>query len=349
MVYLKTEIEVLKGRLLGEMNLQSLAYYFVKDRGKLLKLVFNLSGEEATAVQGYKNLPVDKSIIESIITRKPTKGFNFSDSIYKLIGIHLAAEKTLQEQVEKKFRNTSIKNKYFIAQCLPEYFPEYQRDLSIVENDPISTLLYFLNGGDVSEEDLKEALIEFLKGADDIIDLLILEDLEKYFLTQTVTKIKYIEKDAKTLVVEILNNFDEAVKKIISERRKGHPSFTINDEYDVQDLLYLVLKSIFPKLKEEDPTPRVGIKSNKIDLIIREEGILIEIKMIKEGDSNEKQYVEELKNDIESYYECKWLKHLVCYVYDPFARTKAKQNFYDLDGNRTIKEISFSVEVIVGR
>lgn len=349
MVYLKSEIDALKSRLVEELNLRSLVYYFVRDKSKLSKLDFNLAEEEAIAVRGFKNLPVDETVINVTISKKPTKGFSFSDNIYKLIGIHLASGKRLQEQIENKFKSTSIKNKYLIAQCLPEYSDAFIKALGVVENDPAWILLAYLNGTDFPEENLKESLHKFLKDGNDIIDLLILEDLEKYLTTQSIVKTQYLEKDAKTLVVEVLNNFDDAVKKIKGDRRKGHEPFKINDEYDVQDLLYLILKSIFPKLKEEDPTPRVGVKSNKIDLIIREEGILIEVKMIKETDSNEKDYIEQLKNDIESYYECKWLKHLICYVYDPFSKSKTNQNFYDLNGNRTIKDISFSVEVIVGR
>lgn len=349
MVYIKSEITALEGRLFNEMNLSAAAYYFVRDKAKLSKVRFNLSEEEGVAVCGYKNLPVDKTEIDSIISKKPNKGFHFSDSVYKLVGIHLASGLVLQEQIEKKFRNTSVKNKFLIAQCLPEYLPLLRDFLSNADNQSTTVLLRYIYGAEVLENDIKDALSTFMREANDVIDLLILEDLARFFQDQEVTITKYLNKDALTLVIEVLENFDDAVKKIKGERRKGHESFGIRDEYDVQDLLYLVLKSIFPKLKEEDPTPRVGVKSNKIDLILREEGILIEVKMIKESDSSEKDFIEQLKNDIESYYECKWLKHLVCYVYDPFGKTKTKQNFYDLNGNRTIKDISFSVEVILGR
>ncbi len=116
---------------------------------------------------------------------------------------------------------------------------------------------------------------------------------------------------------------------------------------DVQDVLYVMLKSIFPTLKEEDPTPIVGAKSNKIDLIHREEGILIEVKMQKQSDSNERDFIEQLKNDIQSYRNSHWLRHLIFFVYDPLGKTKDAHNFYDLNGTQSINGTAFSVEIVL--
>ncbi|MBK8279492.1 MAG: hypothetical protein IPK94_04830 [Saprospiraceae bacterium] len=121
----------------------------------------------------------------------------------------------------------------------------------------------------------------------------------------------------------------------------------MEDEYDVQDISYVILKSIFPNLREEDPIPKVGGKSTKIDLILREEKILIEVKMIKAKDSNETHFIEQLKADFESYHECKWLRKLFCFVYDPYKKTRDISNFNDLNGERTKGEHNFNVEVIV--
>jgi hypothetical protein len=115
----------------------------------------------------------------------------------------------------------------------------------------------------------------------------------------------------------------------------------------VQDVLYVILKSIFPTLRDEDPIPKVGAKSTKIDLILRNEKILIEVKMIKAKDSNETHFIEQLKVDFESYHECQWLDKLFCFVYDPFKKTKDLSNFNDLNGERKKGNHSFDVELIV--
>ena len=91
----------------------------------------------------------------------------------------------------------------------------------------------------------------------------------------------------------------------------------------------------------------MGATSTKIDLIIREEKILVEVKMIKEKDSDEKKFIQELKIDFESYHECKWLNKLFCFVYDPYKKTKDLSNFFDLNGDRTKSNHNFNVELIV--
>jgi hypothetical protein len=350
MVYLNQQIQALKEAVLSGETLSYFAYWRISNKDVLNGVNIHLSGEEGMAAKGYADVPVDSSIIERIATKKAyKKGFHYSDNIYKLVGIGLASNENLQVKatIEQKFSSTSLRNKYFIAKYYNSFEEELTKNLPAEAIEPFDILLSVLHGASVSESVQKEILYLFSQTANDLIDLLLLEDIAKYYVAKTVTKELFINKPPYELVVGVLNNFDNAVRKITGARRKDHPSFAINDEYDVQDVLYVILKSIFPKLKDEDPTPRVGAKYNKIDLILRDQGILVEVKMIKKGDSNEKKFVEELKNDIQSYNKSQWLEHLICFVYDPFNKTKDKQNFYDLDGTQTIDENTFSVKVIV--
>ena len=113
-------------------------------------------------------------------------------------------------------------------------------------------------------------------------------------------------------------------------------------------MLYVILKPLFPTLLTEDPAPRVGVKYTLIDLIIREAGIIIEVKMIKKKDKNEKEFVEQLKIDIQSYYSYPYIDDLLIFVYDPENKTQDIQNFYVLNGEQEIQGSRFNVEVIVG-
>ena len=210
------------------------------------------------------------------------------------------------------------------------------------EQSIYSTILNKILNPDIGIE-INDELHEFLKSNIGIQEILILEDFEKASL-----KDKYINKNADILIDDILNSFGNAIKKVTTQRRKDHPDFKVADEYDVQDMLYVVLKSIFPNLRAEDPIPKVGAKSTKIDLILREENILIEVKMIKEKDRNENEFIEELKIDFESYHECQWLKKLYCYVFDPFAKTNDVNNFYSLSGLRVKNGHEYTVQLIVG-
>lgn len=53
----------------------------------------------------------------------------------------------------------------------------------------------------------------------------------------------------------------------------------------------------------------------------RSQGIMIEVKMIKEKDKDHKKFIEELKVDIINYSEWKELKHLILFTYDSYKKT----------------------------
>lgn len=345
MVHLVEHIKQLKSSL-DSNNLGSLAYFYLKDKPALSQVDPNaFSGLDLVSAKGYLSLPIEREERQKIL--KPGfKGIDISTTIYKLIGAYLADDSQVAQKLDEKFEETTLKNQYLISRFV-EGYREKLKEILKSKNVADCWPFKFVEGLVSPNSNDAELLSEFLKTASDPIDLLILEDLHSKFLEYQIPDISLIDKSAYEIFIGVIENFHNAIKKIVLDRRKGHDAFKVEDEYDVQDLLYVILKSIFPLLKEEDPTPRVGIKSNKIDLILREYGILLEVKMIKKSDSNEKNFVEQLKNDIQSYHNCQWLKHLLCLVYDPYSKTKDRQNFYDLAGDQTIKGRTFTVRVIV--
>lgn len=90
------------------------------------------------------------------------------------------------------------------------------------------------------------------------------------------------------LIKNIFYNFQDAIKHLTNNRRKNHTVFEINDEYDVQDLSYLILRSIFINLEFENPHFKIGGTNSKVDLMIENEGIDIELKMIKANDQGKR-------------------------------------------------------------
>ena len=52
--------------------------------------------------------------------------------------------------------------------------------------------------------------------------------------------------------------------------------------------------------------------------------------MIKQTDRDEKNFIEQIKVDILSYYRYK-PKYMNFYIYDPLDKTKNEQNFKDLE------------------
>ena len=66
-------------------------------------------------------------------------------------------------------------------------------------------------------------------------------------LSRKFTAFKYNNMSSVELIKNIFYNFQDAIKHLTNNRRKNHTVFEINDEYDVQDLSYLILRSIFIK------------------------------------------------------------------------------------------------------
>lgn len=341
MVYLRTIINENKTKLVSANNIEFVAYLGVTNKQDISSHTFTLSPQETVALNGYSGTAVSKDEVLEILNKKAVKGVDATSNIYKFAGLYLAAKEDLKNKFDEKYNSANLKQKYFLTLIEPTYSGKLLSELSN-DNDSINIILKTILESDDTIQNLDDAIVDFCKSDLAVEDLLILEGLEKALI-----KTKYNNQTAEELVRNILNNFGNSVNKIIKGRRQGHPDFEIKDEYDVQDVLYVILKSVFPNLRDEDAIAKVGAKSTKIDLIIREEGLLVEAKMMKQSDSNETKFIEELKIDFESYHECKWLKKLFCFVYDPLKKTRDISNFNDLNGKRIKNGHEFEVEVIV--
>ena len=344
MVYLRDILRHNKQKLFQYKNIELAAYLYVQFFEELSNHSFELTPEEEVALIGYKNEPIDVSKVVSIVSKAPIKGISATSNVYKFSGLYLSAKKELTRQLKEKYQQSDLKQKYFLSKIEPSLKTQLSKDVLELQNQPLAVLIRtVLDENSVSEVELTTVLQSFTSENDIDVQLqILLEDIEK-----TLLKVMFVNKSSDEVVRDILNNFSNAIQKIINGRRSNHPDFKIEDEYDVQDILYVILKSIFPNLRDEDPISKVGAKSTKIDLIIREEKILIEVKMIKTKDLNETHFIEQLKVDFESYHECKWLRKLFCFVYDPYKKTRDISNFNDLNGERTKGEHNYNVEVIV--
>ncbi len=342
MVYLGKIIENAKGVVVQANNIEYAAYLALRNKSELNQNSFDLSPQEEVALKGFRNESVDEGEVKAIVSKKAIKGVDATSNIYKFSGLYLAAKNALSENLRTKYQNANLRQKYYLSLIESSFRDRLKGELNGGESSADSIILTQILFPDSEVELLENAISEFANDNIGVQEILILEDLEKALL-----RVKYVNLNAEELVRNIIYQFGNSTQKITTGRRKGHDNFEINDEYDVQDILYVILKSVFPNLRDEDPIPKVGAKSTKIDLILREEKILIEVKMIKKGDSNETHFIEQLKVDFESYHQCQWLEKLFCFVYDPLKKTKDISNFNDLNGKRKKNDHEYDVEVIV--
>ena len=121
--------------------------------------------------------------------------------------------------------------------------------------------------------------------------------------------------DAVELLINTLSRFHKFAKELKSRHDK-RPAIIIKDEYDVQYLVYPILKLFFNDVRREEYIPSHAGGSSRIDFLIANESIGVEIKMTRSG-LKDKELGEQLIIDRERYkthYKC---KTLICFIYDP--------------------------------
>jgi hypothetical protein len=133
-----------------------------------------------------------------------------------------------------------------------------------------------------------------------------------------------VEKPSR--VIESLFERFHSVALEINRRHDNRDSLVINDEYDIQDLLRGLLKLYFDDINDEEYTPSYGGFCARMDLVLREEQIVIETKMVRKGLA-QKKIRDELIIDKAHYRVHPKCKKLYCLVYDPEEKTKNPRGF----------------------
>lgn len=102
----------------------------------------------------------------------------------------------------------------------------------------------------------------------------------------------------------------------LKARHDQRPPFMIQDEYDLQDLVYALLSLRFDDIRKEDVVPSFAGKTSRIDFLLKEERIVVETKLASER-LTEKEIGKQLIDDIARYRNHPDCKLLACFVYDP--------------------------------
>jgi hypothetical protein len=160
------------------------------------------------------------------------------------------------------------------------------------------------------------------------------------YLTKTYTGDRYF------ILIEILEMFATSAG-YISKRAGNRPSYQIEEEQDVRDLLYAIIKSVFPDARIEEYTRTHAGSAKRIDIVIPRVLTVIEIKYVRNA-NHAKNIADELRVDFESYHIYPNCKKVIAYVWDPKAYLVDRSNFVnDLRGARVKGSNQFNVDVMV--
>jgi hypothetical protein len=109
------------------------------------------------------------------------------------------------------------------------------------------------------------------------------------------------------------------VARQLQARHADRETLAIDDEYDVQDLLHAILRIHFDDIREEEWTPSYAGGSSRVDFLLKQEQIIIEVKKTRPS-LRVADLGAELLVDIARYSRHPDCMTLVCFIYDPEGR-----------------------------
>jgi len=150
--------------------------------------------------------------------------------------------------------------------------------------------------------------------------------------------------DRRYLLTEILETFPNSARYLAG---RGNSPFLLEQEKDVQDLLYAIIKTVFPDARVEEYTRKLAGGAKRIDIVIPYISTVIEVKLVR-NKKHANGVADELRIDIESYHVHAYCKTLIAYVWDPNHLIEDQENFIsDLRGIRIKGDSIFKVQVII--
>ena len=126
-------------------------------------------------------------------------------------------------------------------------------------------------------------------------------------------------------------------------RKEYRPTLEINDEYDLQDLFYALLRLQFDEVGTEEWTPAYTNGAPRTSYLLDWEKTVVVVKQTRSGLTT-RDLAEQIAADTAHYSARPNGKALVCFVYDPDGRVG---NPRGLEADLSSSNGSYSVEVIV--
>ena len=128
-----------------------------------------------------------------------------------------------------------------------------------------------------------------------------------------------IKKQEPLRIIENICYKFHNVARQLQSRHSDRATLEIEDEYDVQDLLHALLKLHFDDIREEEYTPSYAASSSRVDFLLKDENIIIEVKKTRKS-LKAKDVGDQLIIDKAHYTAHPNCKSLICFVYDPEGR-----------------------------
>jgi REase_DpnII-MboI len=148
------------------------------------------------------------------------------------------------------------------------------------------------------------------------------------------------------LIEQLCKRIGKSARILSNRQRKDKSSYSIEDEYDVQDLLHAILRAFLKYSVQEDPLQKVaGTRSSRADISIEELGIIIELKFVRSPD-DQKKIFDEFSKDLVLYSAWQPLKTLFFVIYNS-SDLRDPELLEKLSGTKEISEKRFNTVIIL--
>lgn len=167
------------------------------------------------------------------------------------------------------------------------------------------------------------------------------------FIWSTVTSILFYALGAASLqpkhVAAVLLNFEAAMKRWRwdGDELQKPVRWPVIQEREVQDILWLILRSYFPDVVDEDALPKLGHSTYKADFGIGSLKLIIEAKFATSKDDF-KKIEKEVQEDCIPYLRDLRYESLIVFIYDDSASVQEHDTT-----RRALLEIPGVVDVVI--
>jgi hypothetical protein len=129
-------------------------------------------------------------------------------------------------------------------------------------------------------------------------------------------------------------------------RRLSSSLVSVESEADVQDLLFTMLKPMFPTLVYEEPTQKGAVGYSIGDFALPEMALIVEAKFVANRD-RVKAVADEIAEDIWKYSNQTTCERIVFFVYDPHVLIPDREAFVRSNSPSDFAVRGRSIQVIV--
>ena len=340
--------EYLKEKLIQKKGENAVVDSFIKYLGLSTQNVFNGTDFYECAINGFNGLSNQEKLgrLFKCVAEIDGIPMPWYYDVIGLLGIKLAVVISKNDILIRDFRNwvgnflenAISKQKFNLHEkTLAKFIMD--EDISIKDASPIVLLLLHYKGLYELSPDWKEYCIEKFWDVYARVE----ENSSIWLVAALIYVFDNISKEQATVpannwnlenLISFLENISVGLNCWTWEEKPKTKTSTavkwlIENEYHVQNLLYLLLAPIFPRIQKEVNFPQQGHKNPRVDIYIPELHLIIEVKYRKDKAKKFADITEELAADkalytsSEEYKNCK----LVAFLWDNLASTEEYQKF----------------------